>query len=137
MIFNDSLRNMLYIMCSCITFITFVLARSLVRLHAIPFQTIIISICGIVSEAYSCDTDIIITQLNFCSSEWLSVKLQYGTWNILQKKEQPTEQKTNKQNTSKNENQTRNSVIQYCICSTTCQLPIDYLHDPIAYWLYE
>lgn len=70
--FDDSLRYMLYITCSCTTFITLVLARSLEGLRAIPLKKIIISICGIVSEAYSWATDMIIRQLNFCLLFWLA-----------------------------------------------------------------
>lgn len=63
---------MLYVTCFCTAFITLVLARSLEGLRAIPFEKIIISICGIVSEAYSWATDMIIRQLNFYLLFWLA-----------------------------------------------------------------
>lgn len=70
---------MLYVTCSCTTFITLVLARSLRRLRAIPFEKIVISICGIMSEAYSCATDMIIRRLNFCLLLWLA-ECQTAIW---------------------------------------------------------
>lgn len=89
--FDDSQRNTLYITCSCTTFITLVLARSLARLRAIPFEKIVISICGIVSEAYSWATDMIIRQLNFYLLLWLA-ECQAAIWK--QEKQQQNQTKT-------------------------------------------